>query len=102
MLPRGKQKRSRLFRVAAAWGMGVKCDALPRGMNSSEDMNRKAAPIERRRKSWRCPSGQILAVVLFGNFLWAAPHAVFAAATYEASGIVPPKPLREFRGAWIA
>ena len=27
---------------------------------------------------------------------------VCPAATYEPSGITPPKPLREFRGAWIA
>src|SRR5260221_1567866 len=71
-------------------------------MNSSEAMNRNAVPIERRRKSWCCTRGQILAAALFGNFLWAASQAVFGAAAYESSGIVPPKPIREFRGAWIA
>src|SRR6267378_2358297 len=71
-------------------------------MNFFGDINRNAAPIKRLRKSWPCNRGQILAMALFGNFLWPASHAVFGAAAYESSGIVPPKPIREFRGAWIA
>ena len=65
-------------------------------------MSCNAGPIEGLRKSWRCTGRQILAVALFGNFLWAAPPALFGATTYEPSAIAPPKVLREFRGAWIA
>ena len=47
------------------------------------------------RSASRCgPNSALLSLLLVGLSL--------GAATYEPANITPPKPLREFRGAWVA